>query len=176
MIQVKKFIRRPLNRIYGNDCSIFRTLEVILSRSKVSLPRYKRKHSFAGFKTKFTSFAVLILALWRLFRVDQRYHCQGSGENVQLPALKSILRLSLFYIQQFGGYFEMIEDTTAKIGAKTFICRFLNRFYGICSSIFSTLEVIFTRSKIPLPKYGQKRSFVGGTSAKMVAKTFIFRL
>ena len=54
-----------------------------------------------------------------------------------------------------------MEGTTAKIHAKTFIPWLLNQFYGIHISSFSTLEVIFSRSKVPLPSYGRKGLFAG---------------
>ena len=44
-------------------CSIFSTLEFILSRLKVLLLRYRRKRPFACIETGFTAFAVLFLTL-----------------------------------------------------------------------------------------------------------------
>ena len=49
------------------------------------------------FKTSFTAFAVLFLEVWRLIRVDRRYHCQDTGENIPSMALKQVLRHLLFY-------------------------------------------------------------------------------
>ena len=69
-IRVKTCVRRLLNRFYCSRLSIFCTLEVILSRLDVQLPRYVRKHSLAGFETGFKAFAILFLALSRLFCVD----------------------------------------------------------------------------------------------------------
>ena len=43
--------------------------------------------------------------------------------------------------------------------AKTFFCCLFNRFYGICCSIFSTQEIIFSSLKVPLPRYGRNCSF-----------------
>ena len=96
---------------------------VILSRSKIPLPRYDKKGHIT----------VLKPVLWHL----------------------------LFYFWHFGCYFELIEGTFVKMWAKKFICRLLNRLYGICCSIFSTLEVIFSRSKELLPRHERKRSLTG---------------
>ena len=46
------------------------------------------------------------------------------------------------------------------IRAKMLILSLYNRLNGICSSIFRTLEVIFSRPKVPLPRYEQKQLFV----------------
>ena len=85
-IRAKTFIRRLYNRFFGIRCSIFRTLEVIFSRSKVQLLSYEQKRSFACFESGFSSFAVLFLALCRLFCVDWRYSCQDTGENAHSPS------------------------------------------------------------------------------------------
>ena len=95
-----------------------------------------------------------------IFRLS-RYRCQNTGENVDSPALKPVLRHSLFYFWHFVGYFEFIEGSVSKIQVKTFICQLLYRFYGIRYSIFSTLEIILSRSNLPLPRYRQKCSFAG---------------
>ena len=55
----------------------------------------------------------------------------------------------------------MIERTVAKILTKKFIRRLLKRLYGICSSTFSNLEVIFSRLKVSFSRHEQKRSFAG---------------
>ena len=122
-----------------------------------------------------------------LFSVEQRYHCQDTGKNIHFLALIPVLRHSLFY-QHFGGNFGSIYDTVARLQAKIFIHQYCNWFYGIRCSIFSTLEVIFSRSKVPLPRFGRKCSFVGfetsftafavlflelGTVANKVTKMFI---
>ena len=75
------------------------------------------------------------------------------SKNVHSQVLKPVLGHSLFYFLRFEGNFESIEGTVAKIQAKTFIRWLLNRFYGIRSSNFSTLEVILSRLKVPLPIY-----------------------
>ena len=59
----------------------------------------------------------------------------------------------------FGGIFASIGGTVTKILDKTYVGRLRNRFYGIRRSIFSPLEVILRRLKIPLPRYGLKRVF-----------------
>ena len=43
--------------------SILSTLDVIFSRSKVSLPKYRQNCSFASFETSFTAFAVLFFCI-----------------------------------------------------------------------------------------------------------------
>ena len=53
------FIRRLWSHFYRIRCSIFSTFEVILSWSKVLLPKYRRKRSFAVFETCFMGLAVL---------------------------------------------------------------------------------------------------------------------
>ena len=192
---MKTFIFRLWNQLYGIHCSIFSTLEIILSPSEVPLPRYERKCSFAIFEIGFTAFAVLFLIRWRLFWVDPRYYCQYLREIIHSPAMKSVLWHSLFYfstlkvifsrlkvplprykqkrsfasfetgftafvflLYHFGGYFVSIGGTVVKIQAKMFICRLWNRLYGIPGSIFRTLEVIFSRSYVSLPRYWQKCS------------------
>ena len=55
----------------------------------------------------------------------------------------------------------MIECTVAKIRTKKFIRRLLNRLYGIRSSTFSNLEVIFSRLKVPFSRHEQNHSFTG---------------
>ena len=62
-IQGKMLINWLCNPFNNIRCSIFRTLEVIFSRLKLPLPKYKRKRSFADFETGFTAFAVLFLAV-----------------------------------------------------------------------------------------------------------------
>ena len=61
LIRAKTFIRQLRNWFFGIYCFIFRTLEVTLSQWEVLLPRYRQKHSFAGFDTDFTAFAVLFV-------------------------------------------------------------------------------------------------------------------
>ena len=76
----------------------FRTLEVILLRLEILLPRNGRKRLFAGFKIGFTSFAVLLLEHWRLHFVDWWYICQDTGKNVYLLSMKLDLRhLPLYF-------------------------------------------------------------------------------
>ena len=62
-IHSKTFICQFSILFYSNRCCIFNTFEVILSQSKLPLPRYGRKSSLAGFETGFMTFAVLFLAL-----------------------------------------------------------------------------------------------------------------
>ena len=69
-IREKMIIRRLKNQCYGIHCSIFSTFEVNLSRTKVPMPRYGQKRSFAVFETGFIGLAVLFLALWWLLLVD----------------------------------------------------------------------------------------------------------
>ena len=137
------FISRLSNRFYGIHFSIFSTLDVSFSLSKLPLPRYGRKRSFAGFQTSFMAFDVLFLALWSLVLVDRRYCCQDTGRNFHLPSFKTVLRHLLFYILYFGGFFELIECTVSKIPAKTFIFGILNWLYSIRSSIFLALWKTF---------------------------------
>ena len=81
-IWAKTCVRSYWNRFYGIRHSIYSTFEVFLFRWEVMLPRYVQKRVYVGFETGFTAFAVLFLALWRLFCVDRRYCCQNIGENV----------------------------------------------------------------------------------------------
>ena len=64
-IQAKMLICRLWNWFYGISCSFFffSGLEIILSWSKVSLPRHERKQLFAGFEKGFVALIVLFLAL-----------------------------------------------------------------------------------------------------------------
>ena len=71
----KTFIRQLWNRFCGISCSIFSTLEIILSWSEVLLPRYERKCSFSEFENGLMAFAVQFLASWRLFFGNGRYNC-----------------------------------------------------------------------------------------------------
>ena len=77
--------------------SFFSTLKVFFHRSEVPLPTYGHKRMFTAFETGFTAFAVLFLALWRLFCVNRRYRCQDTGENGYSPDLKPVLRHWPFY-------------------------------------------------------------------------------
>ena len=83
--------RRLWNGFYRNNV-FFNTLKAILSWSKLPLPRYGWKRSFSGSKTGVTAYTVLFLALWRLFWVDKKYHCQDTGKNVLSKALKQVLQ------------------------------------------------------------------------------------
>ena len=62
-IRAKTIINRLRNRFYSIWRSIFITLEVVLRRSDVTLPRYGQKCLFAGFEIAFMIFAVLFLEL-----------------------------------------------------------------------------------------------------------------
>ena len=86
-VWLKTFISSHLNRFYCICCSIFSTLEVILTWSMLIMPRYGQKRSFDNLEAGFTAFAVLFLALWRLFWVDQRYSCQDKNKNLHSLAL-----------------------------------------------------------------------------------------
>ena len=77
----KTFMHWLWNWFYGILCSIFSTLEIILSWSEVLLQRYRRKRSFIGFETCFTAFVVLFLAFWRLFWVDRRYRYKDKAKR-----------------------------------------------------------------------------------------------
>ena len=66
-IQEKTFKNWLWNQFYSFCCFIFSTLEDILSRSEVPLPRYRWKCLFAVFETGFTAFRVLILGLYVIF-------------------------------------------------------------------------------------------------------------
>ena len=77
-----------VNWVYIINSSNFRTLEFILRRLEVRLPRYKRKRLFAGFEIGFTVIAVLFFEHWRFICIDWRYFCQDTGENIYLQALK----------------------------------------------------------------------------------------
>ena len=90
----------------------------------IPILKYCRKRSFVVFKTGFTAFAVLFLEVWMLLRIDWRYRFKDIDKYVYLPASNSVLWNSpQFYFKNFGGYFESIGGTVAKIGAKTFIRR-----------------------------------------------------
>ena len=55
-------------KIQAKTCVFSTSLEGFLGRSEISMPRYSQKRVFAGFKTGFTAFAVLVfLAHWRFF-------------------------------------------------------------------------------------------------------------
>ena len=130
---MKTLIRRLLNQFCSIRSYIFSNLEVIFNQSELPLPSTGKKHSLAGFETSFTAIAVLFLALWRLLRVNQRFHCQVTS----------------------------IKGIVAKIRAQTFILRLWNQFYSIHCSIFWTFECIFRRSNSPLPRYWWKSSISG---------------
>ena len=124
-----------------------------------SVAKIHVKTFIRGFEINFKVFAVLFLALWRLFWVNWRYRSQDTGINIYSAVLKPVLRHSLFYFKHFGSYYESIKGTVTKIRAKFFIHRLWNRFYGIRCSIFSSLEFILSQWKVPLPRYGWKCSF-----------------
>ena len=86
-----------------------------MSRFEVPFPRYGRKRSFARIETGFMTFVVLFLELWMLLRVNWRYRCQDTGENIHSPFSKLVL--------------------------------------SHCCVIFSTLDVILSRSDVYLPRY-----------------------
>ena len=60
-----------------------------------------------------------------------------------------------------GVYFASMRGTVSMIQSKTFILRLLNGLYGICRSIFGTLEVILLQLDVLWPRYGQKHLFLG---------------
>ena len=112
----------------------------------VPLPRFRQKRSFAGFKTGFTAFVLLFLALWRLFLVDQRFHCKDTAKRFIRRLWKRFYGIRCSIFSTLENIFSQLkvprQDT-----AKTVIRLLWNLFIGICCSIFSTLEVIFSRSK-----------------------------
>ena len=154
-------IHRLRNRFYGTCCSIFRTLDVILSWSEVQRTRCWLICPFTGFETGFTVFAVLFLEVSRLFWVDFRYRCQDTGENVHSLAYKTVFPAFAVYFLKIGGYFVSIGGTVSKIRSKIFIWRLWSRFYVIRCFIFSTLGVILSQLKMYLPRYMWKRSLSG---------------
>ena len=88
-IRAKMFFCRFLKLFYSIWSSIFSALELILSRSKIPLPRYKQKRLFAGLETSFTPLAFLFLPHWRLFRVNRRYRCNVTGKKVSFIGIES---------------------------------------------------------------------------------------
>ena len=74
-IHAKMCVNRLCNRFYSFNRSFFSILEEFLHLSEVPLPRYRRNHVVACFQTGFMTFAVLFLAIWRLFCVNRRYLC-----------------------------------------------------------------------------------------------------
>ena len=152
------FLHRLWNWFYGIRSSFLSNLVVILCWSDVLWAKYRRKHFFAGFETRFTAFANLFLALLWLFCVDRRYCCQNTGENVSLPALKTALRHSPFGFEQFFGNFALIRGTVGKIHTKMFLRRLWNPLYIICC-FFLALLLFFAS--------------IRGTVAKIRVKTFL---
>ena len=94
-IQAKTFIRRLWNCVWCFCCSIFKTLKVNLRRLKKLLPRYKRKCLFAGFEIGFTTFIVLFLEHWRLFRIVWSYGFQDTGNNINSLIWNCVYCISL---------------------------------------------------------------------------------
>ena len=117
-------------------------LEVIFHRLDIQLPRYGRKRLFAIFEIVFTAFAVQFFQHWMLFWVDLKYGCLDTGKNFYSPLLKLGLQHLPLYFQKMEDYFASIGGTYAKIWVKPFICRLLNRVYGICSFNFITLWLL----------------------------------
>ena len=123
--------------------------------------KYCWKRPFVVFKTGFTAFAALFLEVWMLLRVDWRYRFKDIDEYVYLPTSKSVLSNSpKFNFMNFGGYFESIGGTVAKIGAKTFIRRLRIWFFSIWCFIF----------------YFCYNESIRGTVANIRAKTFFLRI
>ena len=91
--------------------------------------------------------SVVFLEHWRLFYFNN-VRLAKYGKNFYFMALK----LSYRHLLSIGGI-------VAKIQAKTFICRIWNWVYGICRSIFITLQVYLHRLGVLLPRYGWKRLF-----------------
>ena len=174
-ILAKTFILWPINRFYDICCRIFRFSKVILIQLVVYFSRYGRKHSFASFETYFTTFAVLYLALWRFLKVDRRYHCHVTRENIHSSASKPVLRHQMFYFQNYRGYFELIKCTVSKNLAKMFIRRLMNRFYSFCFSIFRNLEVILSRYEVPLQKTLANKFICRLRNRFYVIRIYIFR-
>ena len=107
----------------------FRTLEVILCRLEVPLPRYGRNRLLSSFKIGFTAFAVLFLEHRRLFFIDWRYFCQDTGETVYYPALKLGLPHSPFF-------FRTSEEILRRFEVR------LQRYVG--KHLFAGFEIVFT--------------------------------
>ena len=83
---------------------------------------------------------------------------EDTGENVSSPSMKPVLRHSPFFFENFSGYFALLKLTVAKIRAKTFFRRILNRFNGIHHSFLSTLVVFLPRWEVLLPGYKERIS------------------
>ena len=79
--------------------SIFRTLDVIVRRIEVRLPRYGQKRLFTAFEIVLIAFAFVFLEHWKLFCVDWRYGCQDMGKNVSragaMNPFKRLLALAM---------------------------------------------------------------------------------
>ena len=77
------------------------------------------------------------------------------------PGLKLVLRHSLFYFNNFGGFFASIGGTIANIKSNTCVRRLLNWFYDIRCSLLTTLEDFLCRLEVPLQRYEPKRVIAG---------------
>ena len=143
-------IHRLRNLIYGISCSIFSSLEFNFCLLKLPLPRYGLNRSFAGFKTSFTPFAPLFLALWRLFWVDWRYCCQDAGENIHSPALKPFYGISSSIFSNMEVILCRLRVLLPRYGRNRSFSSFETNFTAF-AILFVALEVILSPSKVLLP-------------------------
>ena len=127
----------------------------------VRLPKYWQNLLFACFKIKFTKLSILFFKLLRLFCVNSRYSCQDTGKTLYSPPLKFDLRYYPIYFLNIVNYFLLIGPTFGKIWAKYSIHRLWNLVYVIIRSIFRTLEIIFHRLEVRLPRCKQNSLFAG---------------
>ena len=135
-----------------------------------TVAKIRAKTSICRFLNRFYGIPCSIFSTFEVI-FKSRYRCQDTCEIVCSPAQKPVLQYSIFYFQHFGGYFESIGVTLHNIRAKTFIRQLQNPFYGVGRSFFSTLEVIKSKSKVPLPRYVEN---VHSPALKLVLQHWLF--
>ena len=106
----------------------FSTLEDFLRQSEVPLPKYAQKRVFVGLESCFTLFVISFLLLWMFYCVYRRYHCQEKAKNVFSPGLKLVLRHSLFFFNNFRGFFVLIRGIVVRYGHKSVFAGFETDF------------------------------------------------
>ena len=159
-IRAKTFIRMLYNWVYCISHSIFRTLEVILHRLEIRLPRYKWKLLFANFKIIYGFlrfiFTTLVFILRQLEVLLPKYgkKCSFAGFEIGFLAF-AVLFLEHWML--YGVYWRYIcQDMGDKVNLSA-----LQLGYDISSSIFRTLEFILCRLEVRLPRYKRKHLFSG---------------
>ena len=169
----KKFLCRLLNRFYDISCSFLSNMEVVLSQSDVSLPRWKTKtfflqlwNWFYGILCWFLSTSVVVLQYSDLPLL--RYTRKRFFHSFK----KVLLHLPFIY-ENFGCCFASIKRSVGNIPTKMFLRPLWNRFYDILVH-FRALRLLFwvngtyscleMGKNVSLPKlkrfYGILRSFL----------------